>query len=69
MKPVDLKLVQAALSSNGGGVNADFYSEASRKRLMKAGLIQWKPGNRTGVSLLTLTKEGRATAIAHGCTI
>lgn len=69
MKPVDWKLMQSALSSNGGGVNADLYSEASRKRLMKAGLIQWKPNDKSSVPLLTLTKEGRAAAIAHGCAI
>lgn len=59
IKP-DIKLLRDALASNGGGVNADLYSNASRQRLMKAGLIQWKPNSRTVfVSLLTITKAGK----------
>jgi hypothetical protein len=57
---IDIKLLRDALASNGGGVNADMYSVASRTRLMKAGLIQWKPNSRTVfVSLLTITKAGK----------
>lgn len=59
IKP-DIKLLRDALASNGGGVNADLYSNASRQRLMKAGLLQWKPNSRTVfVSLLTITKAGK----------
>lgn len=60
MKRPDLKLLRDALASNGGGINSDLYSTASRTRLMKAGLIQWKPNSRTVfVSLLTITPAGK----------
>lgn len=56
----DIKLLSAALASNGGGVDSDLHSIASRTRLMKAGLIQWKPNSRTiFVSLLTITPAGK----------
>lgn len=60
MRPIDFKLLRAALDSNGGGVNSDFYSDSSRNRLIKAGLLQWKPNSRTPfVSLLTITPAGK----------
>jgi hypothetical protein len=58
----DLKLMRDALASNGGGVNSDFYPEAVKKRLMKAGLIQWKPNQHKSnhfASLLTITATGK----------
>lgn len=59
----DVKLLRAALASNGGGINPDMHPEATRKRLMKAGLIQWKPNHcshHTGyTSLLTITAAGK----------
>jgi hypothetical protein len=57
----DTKLLRAAVSSNGGGANADLFSAASRNRLIKAGLIRWKPNNRTTVSLLIATPKGKET--------
>jgi hypothetical protein len=56
----DIALLRAALASNGGGVNADLHSVAARTRLMRAGLIQWKPNSRTVfVSPLTITPAGK----------
>jgi hypothetical protein len=59
LKPVDMKLLRAAVESNGGGANADMFSDASCTRLMKADLIRLKPNNRTMVSLLIATPKGR----------
>lgn len=60
LRPVDMKLLRAALASNGGGVNADLYSDASRTRLMNAGLLQWKPNQKVvRIMLLTITPAGR----------
>lgn len=61
LKNTDIKLLRAAVMSNGGGTNADLFSAAARTRLIKAGLIRWKPNNRTMVSLLIATPKGRET--------
>jgi hypothetical protein len=62
LRPIDTKLLRAALASNGGGIDSDLYSVASRKRLMKAGLIQWKPNQHKSnhfANLLTITPAGK----------
>lgn len=64
LKRTDVKLLQDALKSNGGGINPDRYSDASRDRLFEAGLIQWKPNHcsvKTGyTSLITITTLGKS---------
>lgn len=62
LRAVDMKLLRATLASNGGGVNVNNgYSEATRIRLMKAGLIQWKPNDKSSfASMVTITPAGRA---------
>ena len=65
LKNPDKKLLLDALRSNGGGVPEMSYSEASKARLFKAGLIQWKPNqakSRNQTLLLTLTQTGKASA-------
>ena len=62
LKRPDLKLLREALATNGGGVNSDLYSDASRNRMLKAGLIQWKPNQHKSnyfASLLTITAAGK----------
>ncbi|NEX63425.1 hypothetical protein [Noviherbaspirillum galbum] len=59
----DKRLLRDALASNGGGVDSDFYPKACRERLLKLGLIQWKPNQHKSLhyaSLLTITAAGRA---------
>jgi len=72
MRRPDLKLLREALASKGGGVNPNLYSEASRLRMMRAGLIQWKPNHcnhHTGyTSLLTITAEGKEELKNHEAT-
>ncbi len=63
----DRAMLLAALASNGGGIDSEMYPEATRKRLMKAGLLQWKPNQRKSghyVMLMTLTAQGAALAKA-----
>jgi len=64
MKKIDIKLLQDALASNGGGINPNWYSQASKDRLFKSGLIQWKPNHsshKTNYSMLiTLTEKAKA---------
>jgi hypothetical protein len=61
LKKTDRKLLQDALNSNGGGVRFDSYSEASVRRMFKAGFIQVKPNQSPLLfsTLLTITKEGK----------
>ena len=63
----DRALLLAALASNGGGIDSERYPEAARKRLMRAGLLQWKPNQRKSghyAMLMTLTAKGAALAKA-----
>jgi hypothetical protein len=65
LRRTDKALLLAALASNGGGVDSDRFSEATRKRLLKSGLIQWKPNQHKSnhfALLLTLTPDGRQRA-------
>lgn len=68
LKRTDIKLLQDAFKSNGGGINPEYYSFASRDRLFEAGLIQWKPNHcsaKTGyTSLITITKAGKNKLMA-----
>lgn len=63
LKRTDIELLRAALKTNGGGVFPELYSQAARVRMLKAGLIQWKPNHtshHTGyTSLLTITPAGK----------
>lgn len=63
----DRAMLLAALKKNGGGIDSDMYPEATRKRLMKAGLLQWKPNQRKSghyAMLMTLTERGSDVAKA-----
>ncbi len=68
LKRTDLRLLEAALKSNGGGVDSDFYASATVARLLKSGLIQWKPNQSKSnhyASLLTLTTQGKEVILTH----
>jgi hypothetical protein len=59
LKRTDIKLLADALASNGGGVRDERYKDATVNRLIRAGLLQLKPGQRTiHTTLLTITKAG-----------
>lgn len=67
LKSTDKKLLSDAMKSNGGGVDSEMYPEATVNRLLKRGLVQWKPNqqkSRHFAQLLTLTKTGRIEADA-----
>lgn len=57
LKRTDRKLLQDALDSNGGGTRETRYADTTINRLLRHGLIQWKPNDYNG--LLTITKAGK----------
>jgi len=62
----DIKLLSDALASNGGGVRDERYKDATINRLIRAGLLQYKPGQRTiYTTLLTITKAGEKALAKH----
>lgn len=66
LKRTDVALLRAALASNGGGVDSDRHAHATVQRMLKAGLVQWKPNQSKSnhfASLLTITAAGK-TAIS-----
>ena len=65
LKRTDVKLLEAALKSNGGGTRDVWHAPTTIRRMIKAGFIRWKPNcNAKYVSLLTITKAGREALAA-----
>ena len=61
----DQKLIADALKSNGGGIDEARYAGATVQRLLKDGLVQWKPNQHKSKHyslLLTLTELGKTVA-------
>jgi hypothetical protein len=66
LKRTDWKLLEAAAKSNGGGTADHWHAPTTIQRMIKAGLIQWKPNcNAKHVSLLTITKAGKEALAAR----
>lgn len=66
LKRTDVKLLEAALKSNGGGTRDVWHAPTTIQRMLKAGFIQWKPNcNAKYVSLLTITQAGKAVLAAR----
>lgn len=52
----DVNLLVAAEKSNGGGTNDWRHAPTTIQRMIKAGLVQWKPHHAT---LITITPAGK----------
>jgi hypothetical protein len=66
LKRTDVKLLEDALKSNGGGVGEIFYRDTTIQRMLNAGFIQWKPNcNAKYSTLLTITPAGEEALAAR----
>ena len=67
LRLTDKMLLSDAIKSNGGGVDEGRYADATVKRLLKNGFVQWRPNqskSRHYSLLLTLTELGK-TAVQN----